>query len=277
MPWHAQLSIDFRLDEAGRFIGHDRHEGPLRVLQRLVPEGEAICHHVMVHPPGGIVGGDTLDVDLTLAEGTHAVLTTPGATRVYRSAGEPARQRVRARVDAGARLEWLPLETIAYSGCEAQNWQRFELSPGAAMIGWDLCALGLPAAGEAFERGRVHQRLELPGIWLEEGRVAATDRALFDSPVGLDGRRVFGTLWFAQGRALGGPLREALLEAARGVTEAGPLARWAGATSAHEEGVVLRVLAERVEPAMALFQQVRDRWRELAWALPRCHPRVWST
>src|SRR5574343_622055 len=89
MPWHAQLSIDYRLDEAGRCIGHDRHEGPLRVLQRLVPEGEAICHHVMVHPPGGIVGGDTLDVDLALAEGTHAVLTTPGATRFYRSAGAP--------------------------------------------------------------------------------------------------------------------------------------------------------------------------------------------
>jgi urease accessory protein len=277
MAWHARLSIDYTLDPTGRCIGQDRHEGPLRVLQRLVPEGEGICHHVMVHPPGGIVGGDVLDVDLGLAPGTHAVLTTPGATRFYRSAGAPARQGVRARVDAGARLEWLPLETIAYSGCEAQNWQRFELAPGAAMIGWDLCALGLPAADEGFERGRLHQRLELPGIWLEEGRIAATDRALLDSPVGLDGRRVFGTLWFAQGRALGGPLREALLGAAREAAEAGPLARHAGATAAHEEVVVLRVLAHRVEPAMALFQQVRDRWREAAWGLPRCHPRVWST
>ncbi|MBW8858041.1 MAG: urease accessory protein UreD, partial [Bradyrhizobium sp.] len=106
----------------------DRHEGPLRVLQSLYPEGPAVCHNVLVHPPGGLVGGDVLELDATLTADTHALLTTAGATRFYRSTGPLAAQTVRARLGSGARLEWLPLETIAFSGCQAASSLRFELA-----------------------------------------------------------------------------------------------------------------------------------------------------
>ena len=181
--WQGHLSLDYHRTEHGT-SALDRHHGPLRVLQRLYPEGPAICHHVLVHPPGGIVGGDQLPVEATLAPGSHALITPPGATRFYRSAGTPARQTVRARVADGARLEWLPLETLAYNGCVAENTLRFELDPGAEMIGWDLLALGLPAAGQGFERGSLQQRLEIPGRWLEQGRIAADDAVLLDAPLG---------------------------------------------------------------------------------------------
>ena len=196
--WHGQLSLHYTRD-GERTIAHDRHEGPLRVLQRLYPEGPGICHHVLVHPPGGIVGGDELEIDERLDAGTHALITTPGATRFYRSSGAAAAQRAVLRVAGGARLEWLPLETIAYSGCLAENRVQLDLANGAEAIGWDLLALGLPAAGEPFEAGHFTQHLEIPGRWLERGRVAASDTRLLESPLGLAGRRVMATAWFASG------------------------------------------------------------------------------
>ena len=276
MSWKGSLALRYSRD-GERTIAHDRHEGPLRVLKALYPEGSAICHHVLVHPPGGIVGGDVLDIDATLDAGTHALITTPGATRFYRSAADSASQHAVLRVADGARLEWLPLETIAYRGCLAENRVRLELAPGAQAIGWDVLALGLPAAGIAFDSGVFTQHLELPGRWLERGRITASDARLLDSPLGLAGQRVLATAWFASGSPLSDAQREALLEAARGCAGASPSAARCGVTSPHEGVIVLRTLAARVEPAMALLQQVRAAWRSLAWRLPANTPRVWQT
>ena len=276
MSWTGRLRIDYRLDGA-RTIAHDLHEGPLRVLQRLYPEGDAICHHVLVHPPGGIAGGDVLEIDASLAPGTHAVVTTPGATRFYRSTGAPAVQRARTRMQAGARLEWLPLETLAYDGCIAENHLQLELEPGAQALGWDVLALGLPAADAPFARGSFLQHLEWPGHWLEYARIAAGDTLLLDSPLGWAGHRVLGTLWFAGLGPREAGLREQLLDGARAAIDAAPPGTPAGATSPHAGLVVVRVLASRVEPAMRLLQAVRAAWRLAAWGLQAQPPRVWAT
>jgi len=282
VSWHGRLQLDYRLeaDERGaapRTIGIDRHEGPLRVLQRLYPEGPAVCHHVLVHPPGGIAGGDRLEVDARLDAGTHALLTTPGATRFYRSDGAVAAQHVRLRLAAGARVEWLPLEAIAYDGCLAENHVRLELEPGAEAIGWDLLALGLPAAGQPFRRGHVLQHLELAGRWLERGRIDAADTLLLDAAAGWAGHRVCATLWFASGSGWSRARRDALLEAARAAVEASPLAPGAGASAPDAQVVVLRALADRVEPAMRLLADVRAAWRRGAWGLDAATPRIWRT
>ncbi len=276
MGWHGRLELDYRRD-GDSTQAHDRHDGPLRVLQRLYPEGPGICHHVLVHPPGGMVGGDTLDIALALGEGSHAVITSPGAARFYRSSGETALQQVTARLAAGARLEWLPLETLAYSGCEGENRMRFELAPGAETMGWDVLALGLPAADQPFVRGRYRQHIEIPGRWLERGTLAADDAVLLDSPLGLAGQRVLGTLWFAAGTALNAGRREALLEAARAACDGHELARQAGATAPNDAVVLLRAVAPRVEPLMGLFKAVRNRWRQAAWGCEAVLPRIWTT
>ncbi len=282
MAWRGSLRLDYRCDGHGpqgatRTVSRSVHDGPLRVLASLYPEGGAVCHNVLVHPPGGIVGGDELTVELDLQPGAHALVTTAGATRFYRSTGAPAGQRVDARLGAGARLEWLPLETIAFSGCLADNRVGFALADGAELIGWDVLALGLPASDLGFERGRVRQTIEWPGHWLERGVTAADDRALLDAPVGWAGHRVLATMWFATGAALPAPRRDALLDAARRAAADGPLARSAGSTSTHDGIVVLRVLSARVEPAMALLTDVWSAWRAIAWDLPACVPRVWRT
>ena len=275
MAWRGSLAIDYRLRD-GRTIAHDRHDGPLRVLRALHPEG-GVCHSVLVHPPGGVVGGDELAIELTLGEGAHALVTTPGATRFYRSAEATATQTLRVVAGAASRLEWLPLETIAYSGCMASNALRFELAPGAEMIGWDITALGLPESERPFEAGRFTQSIELPGRWLERGSIAASDDRLLDSPLGWAGRRVLATMWFASGDSLDPARSDALLDGARSAAAAHRLATTTGATSPQQGVIVVRALAARVEPAMDLLQRVWRVWRPLAWGLAATAPRVWST
>ena len=275
--WRGELSLHYRRDARGGTTALDRHHGPLRVLQRLYPEGPQVCHHVLVHPPGGVAGGDRLHIDLRMEPGTHALVTTPGATRFYRSAGASALQVADLRLAGDARLEWLPLEAIAYDGCLAENHVRFELDREAQMIGWDVLALGLPAAGADFGQGRYLQHLECPGRWLERGELRGDDRRLLDGPLGLAGRPVAATLWFAAGEALAPARAEELLDEARAAADAGPLRTWAGATQVEPGIVVLRVLAPRVEPAMALLQAVHRRWRQRAWGLDAPSPRVWAT
>jgi urease accessory protein len=275
MAWRGALALDYRARN-GRTIVHDRHEGPLRLLRALYPEGD-VCHSVLVHPPGGIVGGDTLSIALSLAPGAHALVTTPGATRFYRSAGPEALQSLEVVAAAGSRLEWLPLETIAYSGCAATNAMRFDLAAGAEMIGWDVTALGLPASERPFEAGRFTQSIVLPGRWLERGTVAAGDTRLLDSPLGFAAHRVLATMWFATGATLAPSRREALLATARAAIDGDALRATAGTTAPHDTVVVVRALARRVESAMTLLRSVWQAWRPLAWQRAATPPRVWST
>lgn len=276
MGWQGHLRIDYTRD-AQRTVAHDLHHGPLRVLQRLYPEGDAICHHVLVHPPGGLVGGDALALELDLAPDTHALLTTPGATRFYRSEGQTAEQRVTARVAAGARLEWWPLETLAYDGCLAENHQTFHLAPEAEMMGWDVLGLGLPAAQQPWQRGHYRQRLTLPGLWLERADLRADDALLLDSPVGWGGDRVLGTMWMAMSCNRSTTEVEPLIEASRALMAAQHgLPVRAGITHPDPRLVVVRALASRTEPILTLFQALRAHWRQQAWGLAPHRPRIWA-
>lgn len=279
MGWHGHLTLNYR-HEAPRTVVHDRHDGPLRVLASLHPEGPGVCHNVLVHPPGGIVGGDRLDIAVDVGAQAHALITTPGATRFYRSAGDTAEQYLVARLSPQARLEWLPLETIAYTGTRSVNHLRFEIAPGAEMMGWDLLALGLPASGEPFAQGRFEQQIEWPGVWLERGVLDAQDphmARLLDSPLGWNGRRVLATMWWGSGLPLAPARRDALMDAARQCIDTSPWRDQAGVTSPDERLVVLRTLAERTEPAQTLLAAIWAAWREVGWGLPACPPRVWKT
>ncbi|MGC3983423.1 MAG: urease accessory protein UreD [Pseudorhodoferax sp.] len=275
MAWHASLALDYRL-EAGRSVARHRHQGPLRVLQSLYPERESICHNVLVHPPGGLVGGDVLDIRVDVGEGAHGLVTTPGAARFYRSAGETAAQRTLLALAPGARFEWLPSETLCYDQCLAENRLRLQLASGAELIGWDVTALGLPHAGKPFTQGTLHQHLELPGIWLERARIAADDALLLDSPLGLAGQRCIATLFLACGDKLARTRREQVLDAARAVIEGHALRATAGATSPNAQVVVVRALAPVVEPAMGLLKQIWAAWRGACWQLPATPPRIWA-
>ncbi len=275
MTWHAKLDICYAL-ELDKTVARYVHHGPLRILQSLYPEGPNICHNVIVHPPGGLVGGDTLDIQVDVGIAAHGLMTTPGATRFYRSLGEPALQRTRATIQANARLEWLPLEAIAYSACQAENRSTFDLAPSAEMMGWDVTALGLPHANLPFESGSFMQHIEIPGVWLERGRMEATDSRLMNSPLGLAGHRCMASIFFATGSALTRVRKEQALSVARGVLDAHPLKITAGATCPNDQVIVVRVLAPWVEPAMEVLRQVWAAWRQDLWRIKATAPRIWT-
>jgi urease accessory protein len=275
MAWHAQLALDYSV-EANRTVARHTHTGPLRILQSLYPEGDSICHNVLVHPPGGLVGGDTLDIRVHAQQGSHGLITTPGATRFYRSDGHAARQETHLVLEKQARLEWLPLESICYSGCIAENHLTLDLAPGAELMGWDITALGLPHANQPFVLGSLRQHIELPGIWLERGTVEASDKRLLNSPVGLGGFRCMATLFFVCGSPLNRERRQVALDTVRNDIAQHALAPTAGATSPHAQVVLVRVLAPVVEPVMDLMRTLRNTWRAQLWAKTRSNPRIWS-
>lgn len=275
MPWHARLQLDYRMEE-GRCVGRFEHDGPLRILQSLYPEGGSICHNVMVHPPGGLVGGDTLEINVRVATGAHGLVTTPGATRFYRSEGETALQTTSLTLGPQARLEWLPLEALCYSGCVAENRLRLALAPGSELIGWDVTALGLPASALPFERGRLLQHIEMPGHWLERGLIDAEDVRLLDGPLGLAGQRCLATVFLVSGSDLPRARRDQALALARAAIEADPLTLFAGATAPGPRVIAVRVLAPLVEPTLGLLKQVRAAWRQGLWELPPTVPRTWA-
>ena len=275
MPWHASLQLDYTL-EGTRTVARHAHNGPLHILQSLYPEGDAVCHNVLAHPPGGLVGGDTLDITATVGPGAHGLVTTPGATRFYRSTGERALQRTHLTLAEGARLEWLPLEALCYNACNAENHLTLNLAPGAECMGWDVTALGLPHAGQPFDTGRFVQHIEAPGLWLERGVIDAADHRLLESPLGLAGQRCMASLFFVVGTPLERARRDTALDAARAVMDAHALKASAGATSPNGQVVVVRALAPQVEPAMQLLRQVRAAWRAALWQLCAEPPRIWS-
>ncbi|MFZ9298453.1 MAG: urease accessory protein UreD [Hylemonella sp.] len=276
MSWHATLDLDYSQPHH-KTLAHFRHSGPLRILQSLYPEGDAVCHNVLIHPPGGLVGGDTLEINIKVQGQAHGLLTTPGATRFYRSSSEPAEQALHAHLAAGARLEWLPLETIAFNLCNARNKAVFQLDPGAEMLGWDVTALGLPSSNLPFVQGNFSQHLELSGVWREQACLDGTDHRLLDGALGLAGKRCLATLFFLSGKPIVPERRELALAQARSLMNNHPLQMSSGATCPNPQVMLVRVLSDRVEPALNLLKALRASWRHSMWGMQAPAPRTWAT
>lgn len=188
--------MGFSVQDQKTVLSAKSHDGPLVVQKPLYPEGNAVCHAIVVHPPGGIAGGDELTLEVKTRKGAAALLTTPGAAKWYRSAGPRARQNL--SFDVTGVLEWLPQETIVFDGALAELECEVNLGAEAAFIGWDIVCLGRTGSGERFARGRYRfstqvRRANRP-LWLERGRIDGGGR-LLESPAGLNGKTVFGTLF----------------------------------------------------------------------------------
>ena len=196
--WKARLALEFSVAEEKTRLSGKFHDGPLVVQKPLYPEGGEVCHAIVVHPPGGIAGGDELNLQVEAKEKACALLTTPGATKWYRTAGPWASQKVTFKVEGA--LEWLPQEAIVFDGARARADCEIDLAAGASLIGWDLVCLGRTGSGERYARGSYRSafRVKREGrlLWLERGRIDGGGR-LMASPAGLDGKPVFGTLFAA--------------------------------------------------------------------------------
>ena len=237
----------------------------------LYPEGEAVCHAVMIHPPGGIAGGDMLSVAVDVEPGAHALVTTPGAAKWYKANGRRSSQQVRLSV--GGLLEWLPQEAIVFDAADVSSSIDIHLGADAAMIGWDIVALGRRAAGERFLMGEYAQsiRLHLEGrlAWHERTRIVGSD-PLLESPIGLAGHHVFGCLW-AAGAALERLDIDEVRVAIGAAGDAAPITRLTPALW------VARTLADGTEAARAELVAVWGALRPRLCGLTAQPPRLWAT
>lgn len=266
--WHAELELAYaRFGDCTRPVQR-RHLGPLRVQKHLYAEGPEVCQHIIVHPPGGIAGGDRLNISARIEQDAWAQITSPGAAKWYRAAG-PAYQQLDLKVAAGATLEWLPQETIVYSAAQAELTTSIELEGDARLFYWDVVALGRPASGERFDLGHFQAHLDIRRdgrlLWHERQRITGND-GLLDSPIGLDGNPVFATLLVT------GEIDADLLERCRSLGHAvrGDLTQLPGL-------LVARCLASEALLARAWLI---DLWRLLRPALlgrEAQPPRIWNT
>ena len=271
--WRANLDLRFARRGAATVLTQRRHNGPLRVQKALYPEGDAVCHAILLHPPAGIAGGDELAIGVAVETQAHALLTTPGAGKWYRSAAPWASQTVKFEVAAGASLEWLPQETIFFTGCRAAMHNCITLAEGARYLGWDVWCLGRTASGERFDQGelRVATDIHLAGtpLWIEQGHLNGGS-PLLQSPAGLAGRSVCGTLL-----AAGADIAPALLAACRAL-------RPVETDALHGITVLPRLLVARYlghssEAARAWFIELWRLLRPVLTGREAQLPRIWST
>jgi urease accessory protein len=269
--WRAELALGYERRGDRSVLAARRHDGPLVVQKPLYPEGEAVCHTIIVHPPGGIAGGDALTLEAAVADGAHALLTTPGAAKWYRSAGPWARQRLAFEVAPGACLEWLPQESIVFDGARAALETEISLAPDGRYIGWEINCLGRTGSGERFTRGecRLRTRLRIAGrtAWLEQGRIEAGG-ALMRARAGLGGHSVSGTLI-----AAGAPIDDATLNSCRALAPAAGR----GALTRLPALLIARYLGDSSEAARGYFAGL---WRLLRVPMigrEAVEPRIWRT
>ncbi len=238
-------------------------------MQRAFYPEASVCHSYVLHPPGGVVGGDRLDTDVSVSGRAHALLTTPGASKFYRSAGPCARQCQALRVAAGGVLEWLPQEQIVFDGADVSSTLEVVLENGASFIGWDVLCLGRPAAAAAFDTGCFDARLsvsrEAHPVLHERNRYAGGSE-LLSAPWGLGGADTVAVMVASgAGDAEVRAVRKQLGDAANvGVTRLDDL-------------LVLRWLGHGAERAFATLRPVWRMLRPRLLGLPPCEPRIWRT
>lgn len=245
-------------------------------MQRPFFDAEGTCQVYLLHPPAGIVGGDELEIAVGVGAGASALLTTPGASKFYRSAGALGLLSQRLAVEAGAMLEWFPQEAIVFDGAIAESRTRVDVQRGGSFAGWEIVVLGRPAAGERFERGTFRQSFDLvvdgSPLLLDRSHYRGGDAAL-QRRSALSGQPVFGSCVFypATPEALA-LVRERLASFCDAAEAAGALAatlvdgvlcvRYLGASGARaREGFVL------------LWQGLRP----LLFGRMAHAPRIWAT
>jgi urease accessory protein len=277
--WSASLELAFEHVAARTELARRVHVGPLRVQRPFHPEPSGACHVYLLHPPGGVVGGDRIDLSVQVrAGGAHALITTPAAQKLYRSLGACAEIGQWLCVDAGSTLEWLPQETIAFQGARARIATRVELQADARFLGWEITCLGRPASGEPFERGELLQRVELvragKPLWIERALYQGGDVALH-APWGLASWPVTATLLCVAA----GASSESCLEAVRGALAPVGTSVGLGLASASAVGdvLVVRYLGPSSEQALRVLQRVWRVLRPLALGCEAVLPRVWAT
>lgn len=269
--WLAQLKLAFERRLERTILVRRQHYGPMVIQKILQPQADAAAHGVIVHPPGGIAGGDQLELRVELADKAQVLLTTPGATKWYKSAGRLASQQVDITLAAHSQLEWLPQENIIFSGAEVSLKTDVSLAENAKLATWEIVSLGRRASGERWQQGRLKQHLAISRgqrlIWSESAVLDAKSKVL-QAKAGLKGYGVFGSFIVAAGH-----LPDAILDQCRSVkADSGTYG-----VSALPEIFVARYIGDCPQQARQYFEQLWSCLRPWYASAVVVRPRIWAT
>jgi urease accessory protein len=273
--WRGSLTMRFAHREGRTVLVEQRHSGPLVVQKTLYPEGPGICHAVIIHPPGGIAGGDNLFVRIEVETNGCAVITTPAATKWYKAAGRSSRQEVTLRLGAHSALDWLPQENLFFNAACVQSSFKLEIDPTASAIGWDMALLGRQASGEKWDTGTICSSTEICNsdgtpLWIEQALLKGSD-PLLKSPQGLAGFKALGTLW-----AIGQGSTPAIAAELNSQLPFEPALR-AGATCLPGGVLLLRSLSTEVELLRGLMMDCWALLRPAILGFASNRLRLWAT
>lgn len=268
--WHGSLNLVFEQRHDRTALIQEQVQAPLKVLRPFYPEGSKICHSVVLHTAGGLVGGDRNDLNFHLKPNAQALITTASASKVYRSNGLQARQNIQIKVDNNACLEFLPQETIVFNGAIYRQDLRVELAPGASWISWEITRFGRSARGERFLQGewRSHTEVWQQGIplWIDRQWLPGIEE-IINSPHGLAGQSVVASLvWIGQ------PVSPEIVQQARSLF---PHPSFSGVTRLRS-GLLCRYRGSSTTEAKSWFMDVWQLLRLSFLARNRCIPRVWQ-
>jgi len=278
--WLASLKLDFASRRQRTALIENTHVGPLSVQRPFYPElaQPHRCHVYMLHPPGGLVAGDCIDINLRLQQHSQTLLTTPSAGKIYRTdtASHLQQQRVCADIEAQACLEWLPQETIVFSGANARIHNRFQLCDDAKLIAWDIVCLGRRASGETFDHGRCEQLIEVlrnQQLVLRERNIWPGESELMHAPWGMAGNTVAGTMFATT------TVERRHLDQWREL-----LAQEATEETAGEWGItqkpsifIARYLGQSAQQCRRGFELLWQHLRPFMIEAEACRPRIWNT
>jgi urease accessory protein len=264
--WEAALNLRFANRFNKTLLVQRNHTGPLTVQRPFYPEGD-VCHVYLLHPPGGIVGGDDLTININAETGSHALITTPAAGKFYRSDGLWASQKVNIDITEDAVVEWLPQETIIYQGAQLKSTININLANSARFIGWEILSLGRPASGEGFDYGAVDLKWQIHceqrPLFLERLRL---DKEAFAARWGLQGFSACGT-FFAK------TANKQTLAAVQKLVENEP---YRGVTLI-DDILICRALDARSDRLSTFFEQVWATIRPEVLQRQSRIPRIWLT
>lgn len=274
-PLRASLSLGFIRDgETTRLVDRD-HFGPLLVQKPFYPEGRELCQVVVIHPPGGVVGGDQLAIAARIGAAGRAQITTPGAAKWYKANGHISRQNITLEIGSGGSLEWLPQETIFFDNAHVELEHNVKLGKEASYIGCEILCFGRTASGESFNGGRIHQRVGVHRdgkmIWYEQLNLSGGSPAM-RNPLLLAGSTVCATLI-----AVGQTVPATVLEAARESAAAITAGRGQAGISQLKGLVLARYLGNSSEVARWLMLDVWKHLRPAMLGREAMVPRVWNT
>ncbi len=270
--WHGIVDLVYANQNGKTQVTGCYTQSPFKIQRPFYPEGQEICHSVVLHTAGGIVSGDKLYQNLYLQDNAKSLITTAAASKIYKSNGKLANQNINIKIDAGACLEFIPQETIVFDRAVYRQDVTVNLAPEASFFGWEITRFGRSARGENFLHGEWRSNTEVwqggCPLWIDRQWLVGGEE-MFYSPNALYGKPLVGTLF-----CIGKPVSEEVVAKSRNCWYNRKTQGEAGVTQLLS-GLLCRYRGSSTSEVKHWFMDVWQLLRPNYLGISAIKPRVW--